>query len=241
MVVVYLSATPSAEEPMARFKRLEVLNAIVDGGLVPIFYHAKLETAQNIVGALADGGLRAVEFTNRGDGAHRIFADLVDFVQRERPDVILGVGSVVDAPTASLYINHGANFIVGPILNEEVASLCNRRKVAYAPGCATLSEISRAEELGVEICKLFPGAEIGGPAYVKNILGPCPWTSIMPTGGVDTTKDSIDAWIHAGVVSIGIGSKIITKELVAAGDFEGIRRNVEHTLGLIREARASRK
>jgi 2-dehydro-3-deoxyphosphogluconate aldolase/(4S)-4-hydroxy-2-oxoglutarate aldolase len=241
MVVVYLFLQKTMEGKMARFKRLEVLNTIVDAGLVPIFYQGDLETAQNIVGALADGGLRAIEFTNRGDGAHRVFAELADFVQRERPEVILGVGSVVDAPTASLYINNGANFIVGPILNPEVALLCNRRKVAYAPGCATLSEISRAEELGVEICKLFPGAEIGGPAFVKNILGPCPWTSIMPTGGVNTTKENIDAWIHAGVVSIGIGSKIITSDLVAAKDFEGIRRNVEHALGLIREARASRK
>ena len=224
---------------MPRFKRLEVLNTIVDTGLVPIFYNGNLEIAQKIVGALADGGLRAIEFTNRGDGAHRIFAELVDFVNRERPEVMLGVGSILDAPTASLVINHGANFIVGPVLNEEVALLCNRRKVAYAPGCATLSEISRAEELGVEICKLFPAAEIGGPAFVKNILGPCPWTSIMPTGGVDTTKESIGSWIDAGVVSIGIGAKSITKDLVTAGDFDGIRKNVEHALALIDEARAS--
>lgn len=224
---------------MARFRRLEVLNATTKIGLVPIFYQGNLEVAKNIVTACADGGARVLEFTNRGDGAHHIFAELASFVASERPDVILGVGSVFDAPTAALFINHGANFVVGPIFNPEVAQLCNRRKVAYMPGCATASEISEAEAFGVEICKVFPGAEVGGPAFVKNVLGPSPWSSIMLTGGVDTTKESIESWFRAGVVCLGIGSKIITKDRLVAGDFDAIRDDIARVLGLIKEARGA--
>jgi 2-dehydro-3-deoxyphosphogluconate aldolase/(4S)-4-hydroxy-2-oxoglutarate aldolase len=148
------------------------------------------------------------------------------------------VGSVVDAPTAALYIAYGANFIVGPLLNPEVARLCNRRKIAYSPGCGSASEIAEAEELGVEIVKVFPGSSVGGPAFVRSVLGPCPWTSIMPTGGVDATEESIRAWFGAGVACVGIGSKLVRKELVAAGDWAAIATQVRQVLAWIQEARA---
>ena len=223
---------------MARFKRLEVLNAMVQTGVVPVFYHADIETAVSIVRACADGGACAVEFTNRGDGAPAVFAELVKRFAGERPEVILGAGSIVDAPTAALYLSAGANFIVGPVLNAEVARVCNRRKVAYSPGCGTVSEISAAEELGAEIVKIFPGKEVGGPAFVKNLLGPCPWTSLMPTGGVEATRESLEAWFASGVACVGMGSKLITKEAVAAGDFAGIARNVAQVLAWIRQVRS---
>jgi 2-dehydro-3-deoxyphosphogluconate aldolase / (4S)-4-hydroxy-2-oxoglutarate aldolase len=222
---------------MARFARLDVLNEIVKTGLVPVFYHQDLEVAKKTVAACAKGGARVVEFTNRGDNAWRIFSDLVIHFAKADPSVILGVGSVVDAPTAALYISSGANFVVGPVLNAEVGRICNRRQVPYSPGCATASEISAAQELGVEIVKIFPGECVGGPAFVKSVLGPMPWTRIMPTGGVDPTKESIDAWFKAGIVAAGIGSKLITKELLAAGDFDGIAKNAENTIELIRAAR----
>lgn len=222
---------------MARYARLEVLNEIVKAGLVPVFYEPDLETAKKIVAACAEGGTRAIEFTNRGDNAWRVFSDLVIHFAKADPKVMLGVGSVLDAPTAALYIGCGANFVVGPTLNPEVARLCNRRKVAYSPGCGTASEISAAEELGVEIVKVFPGESVGGPAFVKALLGPMPWTRIMPTGGVDPTKESIDAWFKAGITAAGIGSKLITKESLASGDFAGITRNVQKTLELIKAAR----
>jgi len=153
------------------------------------------------------------------------------------PEVILGVGSVIDPGTAALYISSGANFVVGPILNAEVAKVCNRRKVPYSPGCGTASEISAAEELGCEIIKIFPGSSVGGPAFVKSVLGPCPWTSIMPTGGVAATKESIEGWFKAGVICVGMGSRLITKDLVATGDFEGITANTKKVLAWIKEAR----
>jgi 2-dehydro-3-deoxyphosphogluconate aldolase/(4S)-4-hydroxy-2-oxoglutarate aldolase len=218
--------------------RLDVLNRIVELGLVPVFYNGDLEVAKNIVAACARGGAKVVEFTNRGDFAYQVFGDLVKHFARVAPDVILGVGSVCDPGTAALYINNGANFVVGPVLNPDIAKICNRRKIAYSPGCGSASEISCAEELGVEIVKVFPGTSVGGPAFVKSILGPNPWSRIMPTGGVDATRESIEGWFSAGVTCVGMGSKLITKELVANGDFDAIADNVAQVLSWIREVRS---
>jgi 2-dehydro-3-deoxyphosphogluconate aldolase/(4S)-4-hydroxy-2-oxoglutarate aldolase len=225
---------------VARFGRLHVLNEIIRIGLVPVFYQANLGLAKDIVAACAAGGAKVVEFTNRGDNAYRVFSDLVAHFATADPEVILGVGSVIDPATAALYISSGANFVVGPVLNPEVARTCNRRKVAYSPGCGTVSEISAAEELGVEIVKVFPGNLVGGPRFVKSVLGPMPWTRIMPTGGVDTTPESLTEWFEAGVAAVGIGSKLITKALVEARDFERLAQTVSSVVGWIDVARANR-
>ena len=222
---------------MARFTRLEVLNTIVETGLVPVFYNSDVAVAKRIAAALAAGGARVIEFTNRGDFAPWVFKELSEYLAKTTPKLILGVGSVIDAPTAALYIASGANFVVGPVLNPEVARLCNRRKIAYSPGCGSATEISEAEELGVEIVKVFPGDSVGGPEFVKAILGPCPWTRIMPTGGVETTKESINAWFKAGIAAAGIGSNLVKKEWVAAGNYEAITTKTAEVLAWIRETR----
>jgi 2-dehydro-3-deoxyphosphogluconate aldolase/(4S)-4-hydroxy-2-oxoglutarate aldolase len=222
---------------MARFSRLEVLNTIIQSGLVPIFYNPDAQVAQNVAKACAAGGARVVEFTNRGDFAPEVFKVLAQVLAQEEPDIILGVGSVIDAPTAALYIAYGANFVVSPVLNAPVAKLCNRRKVAYMPGCGTVSEISYAEELGVEIVKIFPGSAVGGPGFVKAVRGPCPWTRIMPTGGVEPTEENLRAWFEAGAACVGMGSKLIRKDLVAAGDWMQISSLVNQTLDLIQTIR----
>ncbi|HSR32698.1 MAG TPA: bifunctional 4-hydroxy-2-oxoglutarate aldolase/2-dehydro-3-deoxy-phosphogluconate aldolase [Anaerolineae bacterium] len=222
---------------MARFSRLEVLNTILELGLVPVFYHKDVEVAKKVVTACVAGGARVVEFTNRGDFASQVFGQVSEYFAQVDPSVILGVGSVIDAPTAAMYIANGASFVVGPLLNPEIARLCNRRKIAYSPGCGSVTEISQAEELGVEIVKVFPGSSVGGPAFVKAVLGPCPWTRIMPTGGVDATEESINAWFTAGVACVGIGSKLIRKDLIAAGDWSGITAKVQQVLAWIKEAR----
>ena len=222
---------------MARFKRLNVLNSMVKSGLVPVFYESDIETAKSIVSACADGGANVIEFTNRGDQAFMVFAELVTHFAKARPDVILGVGSIVDAATAGVYIGCGANFVVGPVLNAEVARVCNRRKIAYSPGCGSASEISAAEELGCEIVKVFPGKEVGGPSFVKSILGPCPWSALMPTGGVEATKESVEAWFKAGVACVGMGSNLITRQAVAAKDFAAIARQTAEVLAWISEVR----
>jgi len=224
---------------MARYSRLDVLNTVVELGLVPVFYNPDLEIAKQIVSACQAGGARVVEFTNRGDFAFQVFAGLSEHVAEAEPDVVLGVGSVIDAPTAALYISAGANFVVGPVLNPEVARLCNRRKVAYMPGCGSASEISQAEELGVEIVKVFPGRSVGGPGFCRSVLAPCPWTRIMPTGGVDATEENIRAWFEAGVACVGMGSRLITKELVAAEDFDAISKRAAQILAWIRDVRES--
>lgn len=222
---------------MARFDRLTVLNTMIDTGLVPVFYQSEVSVAIKIVEACLAGGARIVEFTNRADFAPEVFKELSRHCAKEQPDAILGVGSVIDPPTAALYISNGANFVVGQSLNPEVALLCNRRKIAYSPGCGSMTEISRAEELGVEIVKIFPGSSVGGPGFVKAALAPSPWTRIMPTGGVDATEESINAWFEAGVACVGIGSKLIRKDLVKAGDYAGISAQVAQVLSWIRAAR----
>lgn len=222
---------------MARFDRMTVLNTILDLGLVPVFYHDDAEVAKQVVAACVSGGARVVEFTNRGDFAPLVFQALSQHFAQADPSIILGVGSVIDAPTAALYLALGANFVVGPVLNPEVARICNRRKVAYSPGCGSATEISEAEELGVEIVKVFPGSCVGGPAFVRSVLGPCPWTRIMPTGGVDATEESIAAWFGAGVACVGIGSKLVRKDWVASGDFGALSAQVAKVLGWIRAAR----
>jgi 2-dehydro-3-deoxyphosphogluconate aldolase/(4S)-4-hydroxy-2-oxoglutarate aldolase len=223
---------------MARFMRLEVINTILDIGLVPLFYHGETETASKIVAACARGGARVVEFTNRGEMAYPVFTELVRHFAQADPSLILGVGSIMDAPTAALYLASGANFIVGPSLNPEIARLCNRRKILYMPGCATETEIATAEELGAEICKVFPGS-VGGPEFISAVLAPCPWHRLMPTGGVDATAESVTAWIRAGAAALGLGSRLITNQLVKAGDFDGIARQVAQVIEWIRQARAA--
>jgi 2-dehydro-3-deoxyphosphogluconate aldolase / (4S)-4-hydroxy-2-oxoglutarate aldolase len=225
---------------MSRFPRLQVLNSMIEIGVIPVFYNGDLALARNIVRACRKGGARCIEFTNRGDHAIEIFSVLEQEMAKEDPAAILGVGSVVDPGTASLYINSGAAFVVGPVLNPEVAKACNRRKVPYSPGCGSVSEISTAEELGCEIIKIFPGGQVGGPAFVKAVRGPMPWTNIMPTGGVDPTEESVGAWIGAGCVCLGMGSKLIIKELVAAGEWDKISENVARTIELVKKVRAKK-
>ena len=219
---------------MARFSRLDVLNSLLDIGLLPLFYHAEVDVAVDVVLACARGGARLVEFTNRGESAYPVFTELVR--RCAKSDVILGVGSVPDAPTAALFIASGANFIVSPSLNPEVARLCNRRKVPYLPGCLTPTEIAAAEELGVEICKIFPG-NVGGPEFISAVMAPCPWTRLLPTGGVDATEESVNAWIKAGAAVVGMGSKLITSSLLKARDYDGLAAKVAQVIAWIKAAR----
>jgi len=222
---------------MARFTRLQVAAKMAEQGMVPLFYNPDIELCKSIVKACYDGGARLLEFTNRGDYAHEVFRDLNKYCEKECPEMILGVGSVTDAGAASLYMQLGANFIVTPVLREDIAIVCNRKKVLWSPGCGTLTEICRAEELGCEIVKLFPGG-IYGAAFVKGIKGPQPWTSIMPTGGVSPTRENLSAWFDAGVTCVGMGSKLISKEIVAKKDVKILKKNVKNALALIEELRS---
>ena len=215
---------------MARFTRVDVITRIRQIGIIPIFYHKDEEICRNVIKACYAGGLKVFELTNRGDFAHELFSELNKWAEKEVPDIIMGVGSVIDAGTTSLYIQLGANFIVSPILNAEMAKVCNRRKILWAPGCGSVSEISYAEELGADIIKIFPGSSVGGPDFIKSVKGPCPWTSLMPTGGVEPTIENLKEWFDAGAVCVGIGGNLITKELIGKKDWEGLTNRVAGAL-----------
>ena len=219
--------------------RMSVLTALEAQGVVAVFFHPDPQVCIRVVEACAAGGAPAIEFTNRGEFATRTFLEVARHFAKADPDVILGVGSIVDAPTAALYIANGARFVVGPMLNPEVARLCNRRMIAYAPGCGTVTEIGHAHELGCEIVKMFPGTQVGGPDFVKAVLGPMPWTKIMPTGGVDPDEASLKAWFGAGIVAAGMGSKLISNDLVEASDWTGIEARVRQTVQSIRNIRGA--
>lgn len=218
-----------------RFSRIQVCRVMAETGMVPVFYHEDLEVSVQVLKACYAGGVRAFEFTNRGDFAHETFGELNKRAAKECPEMILGIGSVIDAGTAALYLQLGTNFVVGPLLNPEVFKVCNRRQVAYIPGCGSVSEIGYAQELGAEIVKIFPAGNVGGPSFVKNVKAPMPWTNIMVTGGVEPTEENLTAWFKAGVSCVGIGSNLFPKEAIAAKDWSTITLKCREALSIIAE------
>ena len=221
---------------MAQYSRIEVANVMKETGMVPLFYHPDIELGKKILQACYDGGARLMEFTARGDFAFEVFSELNKYAIKNLPGMIMGVGSITDAAAASYYMQIGANFIVTPSLREDIAIVCNRRKVLWSPGCGSLTEINKAEEMGCEIVKLFPG-DLYGPGFVKAIKGPQPWTSVMPTGGVSTDDANLKAWFDAGVTCVGMGSKLISKEILANKDYAGLEALVKETLTKIKRLR----
>lgn len=219
---------------MARFTRIQVCQAMAETGMVPVFYHSDLETAKQVVKACYEGGVRAFEFTNRGDFAQEVFGELVKWSAKECPDMILGIGTVVDAGTASLYLQLGANFVVGPLLNPDIFKVCNRRQVAYVPGCGTVSEVGYAQELGAEVVKVFPG-DVVGPGFVKGLKAPMPWSNIMVTGGVSPEEENLKKWFGAGVNCVGMGSNLFPKDVIVAKDWGRITQMCKDALAIIKK------
>ena len=219
-------------------KRLDVALRMRETGAIPLYYNPDVELCKEVITACYRGGLNIFEFTNRGDFAHEIFAELVKWAQKEMPDLVLGVGTVVEPGTCSLYIQLGAKFIVSPLLNEEMARICNRRKVLWLPGCATASEINRAEELGAEVVKLFPGPTVGGADFLRAYLGPCPWSNIMPSGGVSPTKENLTEWFDAGAFCVGMGSQLISREIIKNRDFAKLESLARESVNIIKEIRS---
>jgi len=205
------------------------MEAIGKTGMVPVFYHADAEIAKQVLKACYDGGVRAFEFTNRGDFASEVFIELVKFAAKECPDMVLGIGSIVDAPTAALYMQYGANFVVGPYLNPDVAKVCNRHLVPYTPGCGSVTEIGTAQELGCDLTKVFPAGNVGGPSFVKNVKA--------PTGAVEPTEENLTAWFKAGVFCVGMGSQLFPKEVIAAKEWKAITEKCRFALGIIAAVR----
>jgi 2-dehydro-3-deoxyphosphogluconate aldolase/(4S)-4-hydroxy-2-oxoglutarate aldolase len=220
---------------MARFTRIEVALKMKETGMVPVFYHKNTEVCKNVVKACYDGGVRVFEFTNRGDFATLVFAELNKWTIENCPEMILGVGSVIDEGTAAMYLALGANFIVSPVIDEGTARVCNKRKVAWSPGCGSVTEINRAHELGAEVVKIFPGSQVGGPEFVKAVKGPMPWASVMPTGGVTPDEANLKAWFIAGVTCVGMGSQLFPKEVLEEGNYSLIIEKCREVLKIIKK------
>lgn len=221
---------------MATYSKIQVIQTMKETGMVPVFYHSDAETAKHVLKACYDGGVRAFEFTNRGDFAQEVFGELVKYARKELPGMIVGVGSVVDAPTAAMYIQLGANFVVGPLFNQEIAPVCNRRLIPYCPGCGTVSEVGAAQEAGCDLCKVFPG-DVLGPAFVKGLRAPMPWSQIMVTGGVKPERENLEAWFKAGVTCVGMGSNLFPKDAVASADWDRITGLCRTALDIIAKVR----
>jgi 2-dehydro-3-deoxyphosphogluconate aldolase / (4S)-4-hydroxy-2-oxoglutarate aldolase len=224
---------------MVRFERLEVYKIIFSDGMIPLFYNKDKEVAREITEALYKGGSHVLEFTNRGEGALEVFSYLASVVPKAFPDMVLGAGTITDAPTAALFIAYGADFIVGPNFDEEIAKLCNKKRIPYIPGAATISEIIKAEEFGAELIKIFPGSTVGGPKFVEALLGPCPKTKVMPTGGVSVDEDNIKAWFKSGVACIGMGSQLVSKKAIADKNYSLITELTVKALSIIKSVRAN--
>lgn len=223
---------------MAKFDKIAVLGKIGSTGMVPVFYHRDAEIAKHVLKACYEGGVRAFEFTNRGDFAHEVFADIVQYAARECPEMAVGAGSIVDAATAALYIQCGADFVVGPLFNPEVARICNRRLIPYIPGCGTVTEVGYAQEAGCDVCKIFPG-DVLGTGLVKGLLAPMPWSKLMVTGGVEPTSENITSWMKAGVFCVGMGSKLFPKDKIAEKDWDYITQACREVLSFITWSKVS--
>lgn len=219
-----------------RFNKLQVMSVMKETGMVPVFYHKDAEVSKNILKACYDGGVRAFEFTNRGDFAHEVFGELVKYAAKECPDMILGIGSIVDAPTAALYIQLGANFLVGPLFNPEVAKVANRRLIPYAPGCGSVSEVGFAQEMGCDICKVFPG-DVLGTAFVKGLKAPMPWSNLMVTGGVKPEESNLKGWFDAGVTCVGMGSNLFPADMIKDQNWKGITDLCANALSIIQKVK----
>lgn len=218
-------------------KRLDVALKMRDIGAVPLYYNPDIEVCKEVITACHRGGMKVFEFTNRGDFAHELFAEIVKWANKNLPDLVMGVGTILDPGTCSLYIQLGAKFIVSPLLNEEMAKVCNRRKVLWIPGCATASEIGKAEELGAEVVKLFPGPTVGGAKFLKAYLVPCPWSNIMPSGGVSPDEENLTEWYGAGAFCVGMGSRLITGKIIAEKDYQQLEKMCIKTLEIIQKIR----
>lgn len=222
---------------MARFTRVQVILKMAEAGMIPVFFNKDVETCKQVIAACYKGGSKIFEFTNRGGYAHVIFEEINKWAAAEFPDMVIGTGSVIDAPTAMLYVQLESNFIVSPLLNEEMGFALNRRKVLWSPGCGSVSEISKAESLGAEVVKIFPGSQVGGPKFISSVLGPMPWTHIMPTGGVDPSEANLTEWFKAGAFCVGMGSQLLKSDLIKNKEYKKLEQDVHNAVELVKRLR----
>ena len=211
-----------------------VSDKIVQQGILPLYFNSDENVSVEILKAIYRAGVRAVEYTNRGEAALSNFKKLVDVKSKELPDMLLGIGTIKTLQQAESYTSIGADFLVSPGFVPEVVDFANSKNIFYAPGCMTPSEIIAAENKGISFIKLFPG-NLLGPEFLSSIKEIFPKLLFMPTGGVDTTKENLEAWFKSGVCAVGMGSKLISKKLMEQKDYAVIEKNTKEVLDLIRK------
>jgi 2-dehydro-3-deoxyphosphogluconate aldolase/(4S)-4-hydroxy-2-oxoglutarate aldolase len=218
---------------MARNTSDIVYSRIEETPIVPLFFNADLTVAQQVLKACYDGGIRVFEFTNRGAEAPAIFAKLIDYCEKECPDLVLGIGTIFDAKQATEFIEMGADFMLQPFTTPEVGEVCAKHDIPWMPGTMTLTEIRNAEILGAKYVKIFPG-NVVGPGFVKAIKGPMPKTKIMVTGGVEPNKESLSSWFGAGAAAVGMGSQLFPADLIAKKDYQAISNTISDLIKIYR-------
>jgi 2-dehydro-3-deoxyphosphogluconate aldolase/(4S)-4-hydroxy-2-oxoglutarate aldolase len=219
---------------------MRVLTALYETGFIPILYHRDLEVAMRGVDGVVEGGSRAFEYTNRGEGALRTFEEIVRRCRQRYPQLIVGAGSIHDPHVGAHFISAGADFIVSPLWSRDLAKLCNGHKVAHIPGAGSVTEIADAEAHGIDLVKLFPAGSLGGPSFIKAILGPRPWTSIVPTSGVAPEEKNVKDWIAAGAACLGMGTTLWDLAALERGHDPALPGRVRDVLRWIGEARADK-
>lgn len=218
-------------------KKNDILQVVTDQKLLPLFFNKDAEVSKEVLRALYQAGVRTLEYTNRGEAALQNFKQLRQVCDTELKGMYLGVGTIKNAQAAQVFIDAGTDFIVSPGLVEEVAKVADSHQMLWVPGCMTPTEIIRAEQLGAQLVKLFPG-NILGAGFVSAIKELFPQLKFMPTGGVEAEENNLKGWFKAGVAAVGMGSKLITKELVQQKDYEGLKTATEKALQLIKNIAA---
>jgi len=219
---------------LAKKSRYQIAQKINQVDIIPIFYHDDLELSKKVIKACFDGGVRIFEYTNRGDSAKTNFPALKKFVETDCPGMLIGIGSIINKEQAISYIQLGADFIVSPILDRGIANACNDNDIYWIPGCATPSEIAQAEKWGADIIKIFPG-NVLEPKFIKSVKGPMSWVKLMPTGGVKPTEENLKAWFEAGAVCVGMGSQLITRDIIQLEQIDRLKQEVANTLDIIKK------
>lgn len=220
---------------MSNFSNTAIVQAMKASGMIPVFFNPDVEVAKAVLDASYKGGVRVFEFTNRGENAFEVFGQLVKHVEKY-PDLMLGIGTVMNTEVTKKYIGAGAHFIVSPVLKPEMAPVCQQAGKLWIPGCATLTEIVNAKDLGAQVIKIFPGSVLG-PGFVSSVMPVVPGLQLMPTGGVEPTEQNLSAWFKAGVVCVGMGSQLFTKETLETKNWIKLEQSVADALAIIKKVR----
>jgi len=218
-----------------RFTKQQIVNGMKEAGIVPLFTHDNPEDAQQVLEVAYAGGIRVFEFTNRRENSFNVFRHLIS-MSGKYPDLMLGIGTILDGVTTQKFIDAGADFVISPILKLDMATVCHQHNTPWIPGCATLTEIVTAKDNGAEIIKLFP-ASVLGPGFVSSILPVVPGLQLMITGGVEPNEKSISSWFKAGAACLGMGSQLFTKEILEQKNWPLLKQRIEETLRLAKQVR----